>query len=295
MRPHNTLSIFPASDLHLNLNTYQPSPASLLADVIVLSGDILSSPADMMKLRVMWPEQRIIYVPGAAEYRFKDINLALGEYSSAAIEYGIDLLNHRSVEIGGVVFIGATLWSDFAINGDLERATEAAAFDLDFTSIKRGELYLTPYDAIEMHKSALEFIRAELLQETYGPKVVVTHQAPSKISLQALPEYFHPCAGSNLEEIAAQADFWFHGWLHGNVDYSIGGCRVVCNSRGHVADVGDGKVSRENNDFNESLIIFPGENQITSLDQDNNADSARPSMMTKLRSFLGGINRQARK
>lgn len=65
--------------------------------------------------REHFPREPIIYVIGNHELYGQRLPDAIEELSATAESLGIHLLENRSVVIDGVRFLGAALWSDYAI------------------------------------------------------------------------------------------------------------------------------------------------------------------------------------
>jgi hypothetical protein len=72
------------------------------------------------------------------------------------------------------------------------------------------------------------------------PVVVVTHHAPSKLSIK--PKYQHDQLmnggySSDLSEFILdhpEIRVWTHGHTHDTFDYTVGDTRVLCNPRGYA-------------------------------------------------------------
>jgi predicted phosphodiesterase len=125
------------SDLHLEVHPdYRPTPAPE-ADLLVLAGDIGSYQrgsrlaADDFALerfspRHGWPTP-VLYVPGNHEYDNLDFDDAHERLRAACERLEITWLERESLALGGVRFVGTTLWADFeALVTDVDRAAGAA-------------------------------------------------------------------------------------------------------------------------------------------------------------------------
>lgn len=164
------------------------------------------------------------------------------------------------MRIGNVRFIGATLWTDYALNGDGRFAKMTAQADLnDHRLIRFSEggksTRLTPSHAEMLHRRDLAFIVDRLKEPHAGPTVVVTHHAPHPGSVadryagQALTAAF---ASDQSEVILThQPELWIHGHDHGSHDYMVGRTRILANQAGYPTNFGE----RENSDFNPSLVV----------------------------------------
>lgn len=229
------------SDLHLEFGPLEVPAVE--ADVTVLAGDI------GVGLRGLeWAAERcaggpILYVPGNHEFYGQSAPEHRTDLSQLAEELGIYLLSDAAVEIGGVRFLGATLWTDFDLHGTAPEAQEAAASAMaDYRRIRihdqRREI--RPHDTVGWYRRSRRWLEAELAKGFDGPTVVITHHAPSARSL-ASSFAEHPLAAayaSQLDELVARsgAALWVHGHTHVCVEYEIGGTRVVANQRGYVDD-----------------------------------------------------------
>ncbi|MFC6048413.1 hypothetical protein ACFPYM_11270, partial [Methylobacterium hispanicum] len=107
-----------------------------------------------------------------------------------------------------------------------------------------------PGDAVRWHRRIAGAIETALAEAPRGrPRVVVTHHAPTALSL--LERYRRDpsaaFAASALDRLlAGGADVWIHGHVHHSVDLVVGGTRLVCNPFGY-----DGA----NPDFTEDLVL----------------------------------------
>src|SRR3954452_19421772 len=111
------------SDLHAGLRPFDPPEVD--ADVLVLPGDV-DVGVDGIALAREWARGRpTLYVAGNHEFYGEGIPRHLGKMAEAAAGSTVELLENRVVVIGGVRFLGCTLWTDFDLFG--ERMACAAA------------------------------------------------------------------------------------------------------------------------------------------------------------------------
>ena len=101
------------SDLHLEFMDWNPPKAG--ADVVVLAGDIHVGLKGIEWARRSFPSIPIVYVPGNHEFYGEHIHDMTQELLMEGRRVGVDVLDGRSTVIGGVRFLGATLWTDFAL------------------------------------------------------------------------------------------------------------------------------------------------------------------------------------
>ena len=186
---------------------------------------------------------RVIYVMGNHEHygfrydkTYSQLNIHMPD--------NVTLLENQSILIDGVLFIGATLWTD--CNQYDPITMHHIKFNMnDYNVIKKfyedsGKYYkLTPEFTHRVHKQTLKYFKETLDQNQDKKVVVVTHHGPSRQSIH--PKYqneYHMNGGysSDLEQFILdhpQIKVWTHGHTHDCFDYMIGECRVICNPRGY--------------------------------------------------------------
>ena len=256
------------SDLHLERCPDFVAKAAPDVDVLVLAGDIGSYQvgsrltesdfglARFSPLQPGAPWSQVIYVPGNHEYDGLDHAQTHARLRDTCDRLGITWLEREVLTLGGVRFIGSTLWSDFdAFAGaeiDLTRqlqlrqkAYRAADYYLrKNTTLRQGAPMLA--DAIrELSLAAQDWLRQALRQPFDGSTVVVTHFAPTLRSADARYGLAPGTAGfcNALDELLPYAQLWLHGHLHCANDYVVQGstegrdfaCRVVANPLGYAS------------------------------------------------------------
>jgi predicted phosphodiesterase len=228
------------SDLHLSQGDLA-TPGND-ADLVILAGDI-GRPGRA----IGWASQiarPVLYVAGNHEFYGGSIEGTAAELKRLAAGTGIRVLNCEEAVIGGVRFLGATLWTDFLIAGEGEASAaamrEAQRFMRDFSVVRMGEAAFTPQGSIALFASHAAWLEARLAEPHAGPTVVVTHHAPSPKSIH--PRFdgsaLNACFVSDLERLmdASRVQLWIHGHTHDSFDYVVNGTRVLCNPRGYAKD-----------------------------------------------------------
>lgn len=228
------------SDLHLEFQDWHPPDAE--ADIVVLAGDIHSGTRGVEWARQHFPVEPIVYVPGNHEFYGRDLEETLSDLQQAGRRFGVAVLHGRGVILGGVRFLGATLWTDFALHGadaaSLRRAMSDARHGMsDFALIRHGPQGLfRPENAREMHLEQVSWIRERLADEFEGPTILVTHHLPHPRSIHRKyrGSALNPSFGSDLSRLMGPPiALWIHGHTHESCDYVEEGTRVVCNPRGY--------------------------------------------------------------
>lgn len=229
------------SDLHLEFAPFQPGETD--ADVVVLAGDVHTGKNGIKWILKTFPNRPVIYVLGNHEFYGQKIPKLISDIKDLAQGTNVHVLENDRVEIGDVVFLGATLWTDFRLNGDPVLAEMTAQTGMtDFRRIRVTPSYrrFRPRDARHLHLQSVEWLTQQL-EKTRGRKIaVVTHHAPSS---QSIPSGFqndqlNPAYASNLEPfiIESGAALWIHGHIHRHADFAVGGTRIIANPRGHPTE-----------------------------------------------------------
>lgn len=227
------------SDLHLEFQSWTPPDAD--ADVIVLAGDIHSGTRGVEWARRQFPLLPILYVPGNHEFYGRELQETLSDLQKAGRRFGVDVLHGRGVAIGGVRFLGATLWTDFALHGSDPQAVQRAMSDAkygmsDFSVIRHGLGLLRPEHARALHLEQVSWLRERLGDEFPGPTVVITHHLPHARSIHRKyhGSSLNPSFASDLSRLMGPPiAAWIHGHTHESCDYVDESTRVVCNPRGY--------------------------------------------------------------
>lgn len=229
------------SDLHLEFFDWTPPLAA--ADAILLAGDISVGTHGIEWARRQFPDTPVVYVPGNHEFYGAHLPDAVEELKAAARALGIYLLDGDECVFGGTRFLGATLWTDYALYGstpaDLERAMADAAEEMnDFQMIRwSGGRKFEPALVRELHLTRAAWLAQRLAEPFDGPTVVVTHHLPHRRSIH--PKFAatrsNPCFASDLDHLVrSPVALWVHGHTHESIDYVSNGTRVVCNPRGYL-------------------------------------------------------------
>ena len=215
------------------------------ADVCVVAGDVLGGPesVDYLVSKIRMP---IIFVPGNHEYwgRVYQKSRSAMLQSAARHPHVSVLADGQTAVVGDVLFVGATLFTDFSLFGKRhveEVMLEASKEGLDFRKIAFGrfgeeERPFTPADARAIHERSLARIEEALSITPCERKVVISHYGPSpqSISNEHQGVISNAWYVSDLTEVIKRhsPDAWIHGHVHKTFDYRIGKCRVLCNPRG---------------------------------------------------------------
>lgn len=231
------------SDVHLEMRppafskqlAAELAAASHGADVLVNSGD--TSPNANTR--------RLFYLNLAATGAWKHIVVVYGNHDywhgyhtvdeietavPADLPPNVHILQRRSVLLEGVTFLGCTLWS--------HHLPGLQPWIRDYEKIHlRRRMPLTLADVHTLHDRDRQWLTTTL-PTVQGPRVVVTHHAPSMDlvrfarrppDLELLSAYYN----TGLDDTVAQADLWIYGHTH---DQVVDGNRVS-NPLGYPGEV----------------------------------------------------------
>jgi Icc-related predicted phosphoesterase len=283
------------SDLHHHSSwPFEPPASPPDADILVIAGD---AGEEMSRRAIPWVSETfrryglpIIYVPGNHDFYHGHLTHEVTKARLVAEHYGIHLLaTGQSIVVGGVRFVGATLWTDY----DLGHYGHFAEHDAmrwlnDFRYIRAGNYRRAlPKDVIDAHYEQRIRIEKILSEPFDGLTVVATHHAPLERSLQKgkVDEPLDAAYASNLATLIEQyrPEVWLHGHIHVSHDYTHAETRIVTNPRGYLRGatmLGRGRTYPENPNFDPLLVIeiTPRPKDDPSADQDDFTvdDRSRP-------------------
>jgi Icc-related predicted phosphoesterase len=250
------MKIWMFSDLHLEFAELRQPLKIPDADVCVVAGDLCRAPAN----GVHWLAENVahampcVYVAGNHEFYGGGIQEGLEDGRDAAVRFdNIHFLENETVMIDGVRFIGATLWTDYRIEGHPEIAMFHARERMnDYRKIATRRSpwkRFVPETAYRMHQDSRRFIETALKADPI-PTVVVTHHLPHANSIPARfkGDLLNAAYASDLSQLVEEGRpaLWVHGHTHDSCDYRLGDTRVICNPRGY---------DDENGRFEPSLVV----------------------------------------
>jgi len=228
------------SDLHLGADPLALPEAE--ADVIVLAGDIAEGTRGVSWARDWARERPVLYVAGNHEFYGHELPGLIEELREQAAGSSVRVLENDEVTIGGVRFLGCTLWSDFDFDG---RERRAASMELcervvnDYKQIAFGpdRRELRARDTRTLHISSRRWLAERIAKPHDGATVVVTHHAPLIRSRppQAVHRALAGAFASDVTELmgADRVALWIFGHTHRVADLDHGGTRVLSNPYGY--------------------------------------------------------------
>lgn len=247
------------SDFHFDVMPAIEPRLAAGVDAVVVAGDVCEGIADGIGWlrRHLGASVPIVLVAGNHEYFGRSLPAEAAAGAQAARAHGVAFLDDDEAVIGGVRFVGSTLWTDFDLYGTEHRADAMAiakTFMVDHRQITyAGGHRFLPEEARRRHLASRRYLDQTLARRHAGPTVVVTHHGPHRLSLAARyrDDLLSAAFVSDLSMLieARRPALWLHGHTHTSFDYHVGTTRVVCNPHGY----GD-----ENPAYNPALAVTVG-------------------------------------
>jgi len=235
-----------ASDLHLDGNRKQ-LPELPGGDVLVIAGDLCEVHNlynEQLQRWCQWQLQKynhVVAVLGNHEHYGGKLQQSKQELQGL-LPHNCVVLENQTLILDGVRFLGCTLWTDM---GGQNPVTiwdcKQWMNDYRYITWHNGAHYrkLEPQDTILLHKTSKHWLEQQLSDQSM-PTVVVTHHAPSQLSVH--PRYqgdqLNGAYYTQLDYTIMdyQPQLWIHGHMHDPSDYYIGLTRVVSNPRGYPGE-----------------------------------------------------------
>lgn len=230
------------------------------ADVCVVAGDFYPDLIRSVEaLEAISKRMPVILVPGNRDFyrgpfrpdtKSKLLDVARRRAKSIG---NIHVLENESVVIGGITFIGATLWTD--LRGVTDPAVIAPWNDFRKIFVKPDQNF-TPAHQTRAFLRSKAFIEAELKKPRAGPRVVVTHTIPHPAgrSLRFAGNAFGVFFDNDFSELLASPeapDAWIFGNNLDGCDTYVGKTRLLSNPQGHIQK--DGQSENPNFDVNKTF------------------------------------------
>lgn len=266
------MKIHYVSDLHLEFGVRPPKLAKEFGgEVLILAGDILTAEsirehrtdarARSLKkyLKTKFKDfvdkfDRVFYIPGNHEYYGSIWKNTIPELRAQFDNLGlnkIEIFNNNHVVVDDVLFVGSTLWTDFAAGSPVVMNEVQAGMN-DYHYIGRLDLddmnYFNRHESrlitaefiLQEHLQSISYIRQTLeLHKGIQNVVVFTHMAPTykSINTEHSGNVLDHAYASNLSEFILdhpQIKYWIHGHTHQSTEYKVGdSTTVVSNQLGY--------------------------------------------------------------
>lgn len=262
------LALAPFSDLHLESSAIVLDTSK--ADVVIFAGDIyalgqatVDSPGTVIDIMAnLVQDKPIIFVPGNHDFDNAIISEQIQVWKKIAqnrYKNRIHVLFGDTVDLFGVRFLGATLFSNFASTGAQEKVLKEAQQRMpDFRKIFVDEKTpATAQNYCQWHEETKVWLDQELQRDLHIPKIVVSHFAPSpKISPRSRTgELIDAYWVNDCEDLVQKAHLWISGHTHCAAQAKLGRKKtlghMVSNARGNCRFY---NLSHDHN-FKSNLIV----------------------------------------
>jgi predicted phosphodiesterase len=211
-------------------------------DVMILAGDIGKGIQAVQFAHDTYADMAdaIVMIAGNHEYYGGTYQSVLENMRKwAAMLPNVYFLERDAVSINGVNFIGSTAWTDYRYGGGGQPLNMLRAHDLlnDHKRIKWNQhgtyRKLLARDCLALNAEAKQFIFKKLDEREGETNVVITHHAPTALSIhprfEAAEDNFCYVNTWGNDIAYSSAKLWVHGHMHDPADYMVGDCRIVCN------------------------------------------------------------------
>jgi len=213
------------SDLHLDINPVESVLIPVLADILVIAGNLVNAARvteTLVSYASVW--KHVIYVPGNHEYYNMSVPEGNALINSAK---NVHVLNNGVVTIDGQRFVGSTLWSRPTSLRRLNDARSIKGYTLETVTAWNTE--------------CRDFLKKTVREGD----VVITHFMPVKLSDLIAAGHKSPYAPDaeldayfgNDDIDLSPAKMWVFGHTHAAIDLRVRGTRLVCNPIGYDCEV----------------------------------------------------------
>ncbi len=248
------------SDLHLDISKHLEMPGG---DVLIIAGDACEARELVREYHSTKPlpytggsfpcydffefecakYKKVFYVMGNHEHYHGKFWKTKTELERV-LPKNVTLLENQCEVYEGVLFVGATLWTDMN-KGDPLTLHSMQNYMNDYRVITyhypQYNAYhkMRPADTVKMHIESKRYIEEKVKEHADLPVVVITHMGPTHLSINdkykgELSNGAYVSDLSNLILDNPNIKTWVHGHVHDPCDYKIGDTRVICNPRGYL-------------------------------------------------------------
>ncbi len=256
------------SDLHLDYcyiagGINLPELDDDASTILLVPGDICegNNTALLIEFLTMMSNRfkEVIFILGNHDYYMTDMLTHVQRIKELAENFYNVTFLHRSVipkefPDTNTVIIGSTLWTDFN-NEDVIAYVDASRYMSDYTCIRYDGKPLGSHNILDEHHADLKYIKYQLKQYEGWNTIVITHHAPSPLSIteRYKGDFTNAYFISDIHDIIDEykPNVWIHGHVHSFHDYLIDSTRVICNPVGYRHHI----YGNENTGYNNTYCL----------------------------------------
>lgn len=209
------------------------------ADAVIVAGDLANNPLQnwrraLSALAAHVDPSKIHVLPGNHDYYFHTID-GDADLATLAQAEGARFLQKSELIHGRTRFLCCTLWSDFDLLGDADRAMLIASRIMnDFSLISMPDPgralppgLLTPKATVAIHHDHRRWLDERLAEGFDGRTVIVTHHGPHPEVLGPV-DPVTPAFGSDLRDLIRhhRPMEWVFGHTHRRIARTVGATRI---------------------------------------------------------------------
>lgn len=235
------------------------APSELPTDsetVLILAGDLWNGLRSLDVIKTFNKRfKKVLIVLGNHDYWGENIISFASDYWSEIITrglYNVELLDRTKIEIDGVLFVGATLWTDMGKDDALTKLHAEQYMMADFNQINKGEEFSEHYisrkikfrsnDWVSINRTEFQYIKAITELNKDKKVVIVVHHAPTFLSVH---ERFKNSGLANNYFASDYSEFILdnphikyicHGHMHSPVNVHIGETKIIANPYGYPGE-----------------------------------------------------------
>ena len=233
------------------------SPFVGVADLVVLAGDIgpIRRRRDVsVHLYAMQVSEHlgcpVVLIPGNHEYYggcFTEDRQAILQQSNQNVFVLDRGVAHFPCKGGDLRILGATLWTDYRLNGNQVLAMHDALNGLSdhrVIRMERGARFL-PDHALQEHMQTRQWLAEKLAEPHSGQTIIVTHHVPHPLAAnpkfgvndRLAPAFISDCG--ELIDAAAQSGVqaWIYGHNHATQVVEVNSVRLMSAQLGYPREV----------------------------------------------------------
>lgn len=254
------MKIVHASDLHFEINGLGKAMGKWEpGEVLALTGDIITAFAMHPDQTQPWArstKQAWKHMVDEVFPHYKKVFLLMGNHDHYHFKFqdtepferelikdipNVSLLENGASLVGGVLFLGCTLWTDMLKNDPMAKYQAKQGMN-DYRVIYNEEGHpITPDDTVKVHEVSKNWLTNELKENQNFPTVVLTHHCPTfkSIGERHRGSQLNHAYASDLSELILenpQIKYWLHGHTHDSMKYQVGDTTVFSNQCGYQMD-----------------------------------------------------------